>query len=181
MLFRSVLPKRLSAGYDYAHDVFGPTYQYVDFQTAWPWTRPGGDWIDANQVRHGALPWFSAPVVGVGATLVRSYSVDATAAVTHCYSARRWCAFLLTSANAPRTVAGNFHPQQAAPTIDVIYRNGQRATLRCRVMASNTSSSYGPITTAAQHSLPAFVEFEQPTPPLPPMHPPVRGPQFQIQ
>ncbi len=160
---QGVLPKRLNDGYDYPHDVFGPTYQYVSFQTAWLWTRPGGDWIDANQVRHGPLPWFSAPVVGVGAALVRSYSVDATAAVTHCYTARRWCAFLLSAVNAARTVAGKFHPQHAAPSIDVVYRNGQRATLQCRVIATNSSSSFSPLTTTEQHPLPAFVEFEQPT------------------
>ncbi len=157
-----MLPRRLPEGADYPHDVYGPTHEFVDFLTAWPWTRRGGDWIDANLLRHGALPWFSAPVDGVGASLVRSYSVDATAAVSHCFTTKRWCAFLLTAVNAPRTVAGKLHPQHAAPSIDVIYRNGQRATLQCRVIASNTSSSYAPVTTSAQHALPAFVEFEQP-------------------
>jgi hypothetical protein len=166
-LFQSVsaqvLPKRLPEGSDFTMDNYGPTHQYVDFQTGWLWSRLGGDWIDANGLRHGTRPWFSAPVVGNGASLVKTYQVDVTNAVAHCVATGRWCAFLLTSPNAPRTLAGPFHPTQAGPVINLVYRNGLAGRLRCRLLASNTSSSFGPITTGATASAPAFVEFERPT------------------
>jgi hypothetical protein len=158
-----VLPRRLPDGADLQHDVYGPTHRYVDFQAAWPWTRPGGDWIDANRLRHGSVPWFSVSVAGAGSTLVRSYAVDVTVAVNHCVTTRRWCAFLLTAVNAARTMAGKAHGQQPAPSIEVIYRSGERATLQCRVLGTNSASANAPITIAAQHSLPVFAEFDQPT------------------
>jgi hypothetical protein len=158
-----VIPKRLSDGVDFAHDIFGPTWQYVDFQAGWPWTRSGGDWIDANLVRHGATPWFSAPVTGSGSTLIRAYQVDVTRALSHCFAANRWCAFLLTSPNAARAMAGLFHPTQAAPYIEVTYRSGVRARLACRILASNSTSGYGPSTTSPSVSLPAFTEFDRPS------------------
>ncbi len=156
------LPSRLSGGDAMLHDVWGPTFKFVDFQSAWPWDRDGGDWLDANLVRYGTTPWFSAPVVGSGSTLVKPYTVDVTDAVSHCHSANRWCAFLLVANNAPRALASAFHPDQPAPAIDVVYSNGQQARLNCRVLASNTASSSGPITTNAEVSLPAFIEFDRP-------------------
>jgi hypothetical protein len=147
---------------DLVHDIYGPTSKYADYQSAWLWDRSGGDWIDANLVRYGTTPWFSAPVVGEGATLVRSYTVDVTAMVSHCFKAQRWCAVLLTYKNAPRTIAGLFHPQHAGPTLNVIYRDGRAATLKCRVVAANTPSSSQPLTAVAEIGLPAFVEFDRP-------------------
>ena len=44
-----------------------------------------------------------------------------------------------------------------------MYRNGQRATLRCLTIANNSASSTAPTTVVAQHPLPVFVEFEQPS------------------
>ena len=158
----AVIPKRLADGYDYQQDVYGPTSKYVDFQTGWLWTRPGGDWIDADGVRHGSKPWFSAPTVGVGANLVRSYQVDVTQALVYCERNQRWCAFLLTSPNAPRVLAGLFNSQQPGPTLDVVYRNGTRVRLTCRTLASNTPSSTAPVTTRAEATLPVFVEFDRP-------------------
>jgi hypothetical protein len=166
-LFQAVaakwLPKRLATGEDFNHDIFGPTHLYVDFQTGWPWTRAGGDWIDANGTRHGARPWFSAPVAGSGSSLIKPYQVDVTNAVAYCVANNRWCALLLVCNNAARAVAGPFHPSEAAPVIDVTYRNGQKARLLCRVLAVNAPSAYGPVSTSASVSLPAFAEFEKPT------------------
>jgi hypothetical protein len=168
-LFQSVpakfIGKRLASGVDYLWDHFGPTHAYVDFHTGWLWQRPGGDWLDAKQVRHGKEPWcVIASDKASGATAVASYSGDVTAAVQFVQTQNRWCAFLLVAENAPRALAGPFHPSQAAPAIDVAYADGSKARLACRIVAVNSTSSSGPITTAEQVALPAFVEFERPLP-----------------
>jgi hypothetical protein len=167
-LFQSVparqITKRLPTGYDFEWDIFGPTDTFVDFQSAWPWTRKGGDWIDANGVRHGTRPWFAiASDKAFGASAVASYSGSVTSALQHAQSNDRWCAFLLVAENAPRSMAGPLSKSQPAPFIDVVYTNGGTARLACRLVAGNTSSSTGPYTTAEQFALPAFVEFERPT------------------
>jgi hypothetical protein len=161
----SVIPRRIPTGRDYPWDNFGPTQLYVDFHSAWSWTRVGGDWIDANGVRHGNRPWFAiASDKTLGATAVASYNGDVSLAVKHAQAADRWCAFLLVAENAPRSIAGPASTRHAAPFIDVVYANGSTARLACRIVAANTSSSTGPYTTAEQFSLPAFVEFERPVP-----------------
>ena len=167
-LFQSVSEKyirtRLAGQADHPHDNFGPTYKYVDFLTGWPWTRPGGDWVDADGVRHGTKPWFSVLTQrSTGATQIVTYTADATTALAHCFTNSRWCAFRLASPNAARTLASSFNSLHAGPSLNVTYADGSTATLRCRLMAANTSSSQGPITTAPTYSLPAFLEFERPT------------------
>lgn len=166
-LFQAVLarliPSRLPDGSACLWDSFGPTHRYVDLHSGWPWSRPGGDWVDANLVRYGDVPWFSAPVGdALGATAVRGYQVDVTSALRHCFSARRWCAFLLISKNAPRTIAGVRHPTESAPYIDVTYSNGQQARLACRILAVNQANSSLPSTTTPTCGLPAFSEFARP-------------------
>ena len=165
-LFQNVssktLPNKMPGGTDFYWDIFGPTNKYVDYQAGWLWTKAGGDWIDAKLTRHGAVPWFSAPVMGaIGAAAVKSYSVDVTAVVSHCFANKRWCAFLLVAKNAARTIAGKFDPKNAAPVLNVTYSNGQKVVLACRMVASSTGS-VGPNTTSAQCALPVFVEFERP-------------------
>ena len=159
-----VIKSRLPDGTDLLLDVHGPTHRYVDAQTGWTWTRAGGDWIDAKLVRHGSTPWFSVPVGDAqGATAVKAYSGDVTAALKQCQSTARWCAMLLTWRNAPRSIAGKFHPSLPAPSIVVVYKNGQTATLNCRLVAVNSASASGPNSTSASVPLPAFVEFDRPT------------------
>lgn len=167
-LFQSVpakvIPKRLPEGEDFYWDRYGPTHQYVDYQTGWAWTRLGGDWLDRDQVRFGSRPWFSVPVGKVqGGAAAASYDGDVTAALQFVQSTGRWNAFLLDARSAPRVLAGPFNTAQAAPKIEVTYSNGSRATLACRLVALNSSSSTGPNTTNAEFTLPAFVEFERPT------------------
>jgi hypothetical protein len=167
-LFQSVpskvIPKRLPTGIDYAWDNYGPTNLYVDYHTGWQWARTGGDWIDANQVAYGSRPWFSIASDKVfGSSAVASYTGDVTTALKHVQSADRWNAFLLVANNAPRKIAGPFSKTQAAPYIDVTYTNGQTARLACRIVAGNSSSSAGPLSTEADYALPVFIEFERPT------------------
>jgi len=166
-LFQTVptrlLKSRLPDGRDLLVDIYGPTHRYVDFQTGWPWTRPGGDWIDASLVRHGSVPWFSAPVAAtIGGAAIARYSVDVTKAVAHCQVNKRWCALLLTAAGAERVIAGTIHPTEPAPYLIVTYQGGSQARLNCRIVAANTTSSTGPFTAGAQVALPAFTEFEPP-------------------
>ena len=57
-LFQSVpartIPSRLPGGAAYLWEGSGPTNIYVDSNHGWPWTRTGGDWLDADSVRHGS-------------------------------------------------------------------------------------------------------------------------------
>ena len=68
-LFQSVpsrtIANRLPGGGAYLWDIYGPTYRYVDYETGWLWSQPGGDWLDRNFVRFGSAPWFSVPVGAV--------------------------------------------------------------------------------------------------------------------
>lgn len=167
-LFQTVnsktIPNRMPGGSPFLWDIYGPTNKYVDFQTGWRWDKAGGDWIDANLTRHGSSPWFSVPVMGAqGATAVKAYQVDVTNALKHCFTAGRWCAFLLVARNASRVVADRFNGTHPAPVIEVTYVGGQKVQLPCRTMASTYAGSSGPLTTAAQTNLPAFVEFQRPT------------------
>jgi hypothetical protein len=157
------IPSRLAGGSSFAWDRFGPTHKYVDAHSAWLWTLPGGDWIDANKVRHGSSPWFSAPSgKASGATASASYDVDVTAALRYVQVNQRWCAFLLKAKNAPRAIAGIAHPNHAAPYIEVKYANNTQARLKCRIVAANSASSVMPNTTSASYALPAFIEFDRP-------------------
>lgn len=166
-LFQSVpsrtIANRLPGGGAYLWDIYGPTYRYVDYETGWLWSQPGGDWLDRNFVRFGSAPWFSVPVGAVtGSSAVASYSVDVSAVLQLVFSARRWCALLLQRRNAERVIAGMSHPQYAPPVINVTYVGGAQAQLRCRMVAVNSSGSTGPYTVGAEVPLPAFVEFERP-------------------
>jgi hypothetical protein len=74
-----------------------------------------------------------------------------------------WLAVLMMSTGAPRTIAGRAHPRFSAPAIDVVYQDGQRARLACRVAAPLDASSQLPQTTAVELKLPAILEFDRPT------------------
>lgn len=51
----------------------------------------------------------------------------------------------------------------SAPSIDVIYSDTSTGTLRCRILAADTTASYGPVTTAQNTGMPLFLEFDRPT------------------
>lgn len=161
------LASRIPGGQALHWDLFGPTHRYVDAHTGWPWTRPGGDWLDANGVRHGPTPWFSAPVGDrQGSEASAYYATDVTRLVKHVQSSRCWLALLLTAPTAPRTIAGTIGSPHPPPSIEVIYADGKRARLRCRLVASLDPRSELPNTTAAIVNLPAVAEFEAPTGPV---------------
>jgi hypothetical protein len=135
----------------------------VDLQTGWTWSRAGGDWKDANGVRYGTAAYCSILTDGaLGGTAVRTYNGNVTALARYVQTANRWFAVMLMCPNAPRVIAGKFHTLHSAPFVDVTYTNGQSARLAARVVAANSSSSVLPSTTAAEVSLPCFVEFERP-------------------
>ncbi len=167
-LFQSVLaqaiPPRITGGSPYMWDRYGPTTNFVDNHTGWAWSRSGGDWLDANGVRYGSAAFCSILTDGAaGGTAVRTYNGNLTALARYVQTANRWFAVLLTSPNAPRAIAAKFHALHAAPFVDVTYTNGQSARLNARVVAVNSSSALLPSSTAAEVTLPCFVEFERPT------------------
>lgn len=146
---------------------WGPTAQFVDFRTKWPWTRTGGDWIDADGVRHGTRPWASvAATLARGADVTATYHLDVTQLVRKVQSAGRWCALLLTSAPAVRPIAGLQQTEFPRPAIDVRYTNGTNAVLNCRIVARAGTGSVAPQTTGPKMALPAFLEFERPSSPV---------------
>ena len=166
-LFQSVpsrdLASRLPDGKPMFWDIFGPTHRYVDAHTGWPWSRPGGDWVDAAGLRHGPMPWFSmAADAVVGTEQSARYVVDVTRLVRHAQAEQRWLAIMLLARGAPRTIAGTQASRHSPPAIDVVYADGQRARLRCRLVASLQAGSLLPITTAQEVGLPAGLEFERP-------------------
>jgi hypothetical protein len=167
-LFQSVpaatIPARLVGGAPYPWEGRGPTNDYVDRGIGWTWTRSGGDWLDADSVRHGAKPWFTVATNAVsGSSAVHTYSLDVTAALKFAQVHGRWCAFLLRSRGAARAIAGLHQGDQPVPKIAVTYQNGSTATLKCLLMGAMASGSDTPRTTAAKYNLPLVTEFERPT------------------
>lgn len=161
------LASRLPDGRPMLWDLFGPTHRYVDMHTGWAWSRPGGDWLDANGLRHGPAAWFSVPVAdGLGADSVAHYFADVTRLVDQAQAQGRWLALLLVARNAPRTIAGMGASGHTPPAIDIVYSDGERRRLRCRVAAGLEPSSILPNTSAAQAILPACLEFERPGKPV---------------
>lgn len=157
------LASRVSGGSPLHWDLFGPTHLYVDMHTGWPWSRPGGDWLDAKGVRHGPAAWFSTPVGDwQGAHTPGYYLADVTRLVKLVQTSNRWLALLLTAPTAPRTIAGTVGSPHPPPSIEVVYANGQRVRLRCKVAASLDPSAVLPNTASAQVNLPAVLEFERP-------------------
>ena len=161
------LANRIPGGQALLWDQFGPTHRYVDLHSGWPWSRPGGDWIDAKGMLHGPVPWFTVPVgAGRDSEATAYYSADVTRLVQHVQVNRRWLALLLTAPTAPRAIAGTVGSPHPPPSIEVIYVDGQRARLRCRLVAGLHPSTEYPNTSAATVNLPAALEFEWPKRPV---------------
>jgi hypothetical protein len=166
-LFQAVPAKlittRLPDGRDLLWDIYGPTYTFVDFHTGWRWSKGGGDWIDRDKVRYGANPWFTVITDKVlGNTASASYTADIGTTLQFVQTENRWCAFSMVAKNASRKMAGLGNPDHAAPSIDVVYTNGQRARLACRMIAGVSGGSISPNTTSAEYNLPVFIEFDRP-------------------
>ncbi len=165
-LAAATLPNRIPGGSPYAMENRGPNIDYVDLGIGWTWRNRGGDWIDASSTPQGNRPWFSVWTGAVtGSTAKYEYSADVSLALRLVQENRRWCAFLMRSAGAPRVIAGLHQtPLQTnpVPKIVVKYVNGSTATLRCLLIGGISSSSKLPYTTGAKYSLPVVIEFEQP-------------------
>ena len=173
----ALLESRLPLGspnsaYDYPYQIFGPTWDYVDKHSEWMWDTPGGDWIDASQVRQGSTAWatLSLPQIALqggeqsGDDVPKSYEVDTTTALQFVQANGRWAAFRLTCTGT-RVFAGMHHATAAyRPSIDVTYTDASTATLACRI---NTRANSGaPTTTSAfldRYQTPILMEFDKPT------------------
>lgn len=161
------LASRVTGGEPYFWDQFGPTHRYVDAHTGWPWSRPGGDWLDAAGTRHGLVPWFSVAVAEpLGPDGVSHYFAEVTRLVQYTQEKDRWLALLLVARNTERSIAGTAAGSSGAPSIDVVYSDGQRARLRCHVVGNIDPSTSLPSTTSPSTKLPACVEFDRPDKPV---------------
>jgi len=159
-----VVTSRLPGGADWMADGYGPSAIYVDTFSGWPWDRAGGDWLDADLVRHGPKPWFTVPTIAGTPTTAMAYAADVTAALKFVQQQDRWCAFLLRSPAAARKVAGLLHPRAEPPLLEVTYLDGSAARLRC--LATAAVSTAMPDTTSAVFALPMFLEFDRPERPV---------------
>lgn len=143
-------------GSAYERDTYGPTHEHLDPYVGWPWDVPGGDWIDRNGVRQGTVPWFSCPLNAVsGSTAVADYSFDVTDAM-----GRYYAAFRMDTFGAPRVIAAL--KSSTPPYVEVVYSDGTKGVLPCRLTAVCSSGSSVPNTMAEKMTLPIFIEFEQP-------------------
>lgn len=157
------LASRVTGGRPLLWDQFGPTYTHVDAHTGWPWSRPGGDWLDATGIRHGPNPWFSVPMTEpLGPDGLSHYFVDVSRLVQQVQARNRWLALLLMARNTARSIGGSVAASRGAPAIDVVYSDGTRERLRCRVAGQISPSSQLPATALAEVKLPACLEFERP-------------------
>jgi hypothetical protein len=161
------VPSRLPLGSPLDRELFGPTYDYVDRYVGWAWNHRGGDWIDANGVQQGTVPWFSVLTSAAsGSSAVAAYRVDATKLVKFVQVNNRFCAIRLVSPNAPRSLAGTASTKYAKPFIDVRYVGGTQVRLACRVTAVTSSGSTMSNTMQESCALPLLLEFERPTAPV---------------
>ena len=161
------LANRLPGGEPYFWDRYGPTHHFVDASCGWPWSRPGGDWLDAAGQRHGPTPWFSVPVdQPPGPEGPRHHFADVSRLVQRVQTEGRWLALLLRVRNSARHIGGATAGSPGAPAIDVVYADGSRARLRCRVGGHISHSTVLAATALAALPLPACLEFERPQHPV---------------
>jgi len=170
-LFQAVpaatLPPRLPGSEGLPREGPGPTHEYVDRGVGWPWDRAGGDWIDADSVRHGSRAWFGVSTnAAAGPTAEAAYAMDVTRALQFVQRHGRWNAFLLRSSGAPRVIAGLHQQQYPPPQIAVTYQSGATGTLRCTLIGSLSPGSEIPGTTWPKYALPVVIEFERPAEPV---------------
>lgn len=129
--------------------------------SGWRWEKKGGDWIDADGVRHGPKPWARQATVANAATPV-VYTIDVTAALQRVRADGRWCAFKVTATKIFLKIASLWATDiTQRPRLLVTYTDSTQADLTpviTAACAAGSPSSIDPIL-----NLPAFIEFDQPT------------------
>ena len=156
---------RLPGGEAYALDRVGPTYTLVAARVDWPWTRAGGDWLDARRVRHGESPWATTPLTAAsGPAASAAYVIDVSAAVQFIQRGDRWNVLYLRCPGHPRVMSGALGRQP--PRLSLVYDDGSTQDLSCHVSAAITPSSVFPSTTDPEVPLPAMLEFARPARPV---------------
>ena len=154
-----IAPSRVEPGAPLELDGCGPTAEYVDSFVGWPWDHVGGDWLDADGIRQGPKPWAQLRLLPGAA---RTEFLDVGRLLRRVQAEPgRWCVLLLRSSGALPRVASPFTPQ-AGPELRIEYADGRKQRLPCRLMAAVDTSSQAPNTTAPQHKLPVFLEFDRP-------------------
>jgi hypothetical protein len=152
----------------YEADLWGPTSEYVDFQSGWRWSNNGGDYIGANDLLQSlATPWATKPVNDLS-TGTSSYTMDVTVLVQAVQTRGAWCAFRasLTGPNF-RSIVGVFGAAGSRPSIAVSYVDGSSGTLICRTVAAlqtpaTLQAPKRPVTANPIINLPCAIEFDRP-------------------
>lgn len=151
------VPSRLPGGQPLPLDRVGPTHTVVCARVDWPWRKPGGDWIDADGVLHGARPWASV-VCNKGRSQheAADYAVDVTDVVRRVLADDRWCALMLRCPGYARVMAG-----QRSEMAPVLRLHGPAGVVDVdvHVAAAISPSSAYPSTAVDAVQLPAVVEF----------------------
>lgn len=155
------VPPRVPLGRPYRLEgIYGPTAEHVDRYVGWAWDKTGGDWIDADGVRHGPKPWIAEPLNPAVASTTVPYAADATALVKRVIADKRPFALRLDVAGDYRVMAA--FNSDTPPRVAVAYESGEVETLACRLTAS-ISTSVMPRTMDETMALPVFVEFDRPS------------------
>ncbi|WP_144289842.1 hypothetical protein [Ideonella sp. A 288] len=153
-------PSRVAGGLPYSEGrQNGPTAQFVDSLAGWTWTRPGGDWIDADGVRHGAKPWatYTQPALTAAGAVV-----PVTMDVTKMAQRSGWMAMLLRCPRGQRKVLTS---GTAMPRVLYTYADGSSEAATAYLCAASAVGSTLPLVKATQMALPIFIEFPRPKAP----------------
>jgi hypothetical protein len=139
----------------------GPNLDHVDYDTGWRWDQRGGDWLDADGVRHGPKPWASVRT-RTGGTEPAAYTLDVTALVQRAQTDDRWLALRLTSGGGYRQIAGRWDARR--PVMSVTYDDGTTAELPIVLAIAPGPSTPAP--NADKLQCPVFMEFDRPAKPV---------------
>ena len=144
-------------------DIYGPNKQCVAPFGGWVWDKLGGDWLDANLVRHGSTPWAEVPATAVqGSDKQASYDLDVTALVQRTQDEEfqrcpgQYVPILVTT-RGTRPLACKF--SNAPPLIIYTYPEGDES-VECTISAAMSgivSESFVEMTIA-----PLMLEFPPP-------------------
>lgn len=146
-------------------DFWGPNYTYVDIDCGWPWNNPGGDWIDAEGIAQGTVPFASFQANQTTGAEARTYGgIDVTNLVRTAYEMDKPLAIMArrVSGSGTRGMAGLYSPHAKAH-IDVTYADGSVAVLVCHLVARSATgtSSTALLWDTDNLQLACFIEFDR--------------------
>lgn len=143
----------------------GPSYEYVEKSTKWPWVNLGGDWINTAGVAQATTAphfTFAANSTTSGTAL---YSVNALAGAQAAWTRGKWNAYILKAVGGTRSIVSQHHATIAGPVMNVTYADNTTGVLACiACVRMLTGTSYTQIgDDVAPISISVALEFEMPT------------------